>query len=109
MEGKYKMAKLHVLVLGVIFIASGAYAAPGFDCHKATTATEHVVCSDDTLGSLDKNLNDVYQKCLTKVSNPEQLRVEQRNWLKKERSDSKTDVEDLKKVYIERIAELAKL
>ncbi|HQS83595.1 MAG TPA: lysozyme inhibitor LprI family protein [Alphaproteobacteria bacterium] len=100
------MKKLYVLALGVIFSTSGAYAEPGFDCRKATTPTEHVICSDDGLGVLDKEINEVYKKCLASVPDTEALRVEQRKWLKEERSDYKTDVGHLKEVYTQRIAEL---
>ena len=45
-------------------MTSGRVAVPNFDCGKARTPTEHVVCQSNTLSALDAEYGVLYQRTL---------------------------------------------
>jgi uncharacterized protein len=66
----------------LLCVGSSAHAA-GFDCKKASTQTEKIICGNIPLSDLDSKLADVYAKTY-EASNPAakaKLRVGQRIWL----------------------------
>lgn len=85
-------------------------ATPSFDCSKAHSATEQLVCQDAGLAALDNELAALYPKALSQLS-AEQQKTEkgmQRGWLKGrnecwKESDSRQCVEES---YQLRITEL---
>lgn len=44
-----------------------AQSNPSFDCRKATTAVEKVICSDRTLGDLDRQMAKTFRQALAKA------------------------------------------
>lgn len=48
------------LAAAALLAGTSAAIAQGFDCTKARTVAEHVVCGDRALGDLDEELNRVY-------------------------------------------------
>jgi len=77
---------VRVLYFGFLFagalLANHAEAA-SFDCKKASTAAEKLICADSDLSSLDEKLQRSYQTALEAVdsfSRPK-LITEQRNWI----------------------------
>lgn len=76
-----------------------------FDCRKATTKIEHLICADAELGSLDETLGDLYRRALGDAgAATEALRTQQRDWLA-ERNGCDTSA-CLADAYRERIAAL---
>lgn len=61
-------------------------AAPSFDCAKAASAAEKMVCSDPKLAALDRETERLYRLASTDPSLPAaqaaQLRGTQRGWIK---------------------------
>jgi hypothetical protein len=77
---------------------------PSFDCAKATTSIEKMICSNNDLSFLDIRLSQDYQFAMGHVPNIMGFINEQRAWLKSRMACKKVDC--LKKLYEERILEI---
>ncbi|WP_065089071.1 lysozyme inhibitor LprI family protein [Acidihalobacter prosperus] len=106
MNGIFKRA----LMMGLCSVGftwlSAAHAA-SFDCAKARTQVEKLICADPFISKLDGQLGKVYDKDIAKA-NPEQkqrLVSDERYWLKNMR-DRCTTQACLKQAYRQRLAEL---
>lgn len=66
----------------VIATTDNSPFAPSFDCEKATTGTERLICSDRELSKLDVDLNQAYMKAREKSSDKDSLKKEQIAWIK---------------------------
>jgi uncharacterized protein len=55
-----------------------------FDCKKATTEVEKLICSNEELSQLDEELNKAYKELLSKVNKDDKKKIiqEQREWIK---------------------------
>lgn len=84
-------------------LVPGALRAAGFDCAKATTRVEKMICADPRLSERDGRLAALFQENLD-TSTDESLRASQRAWLKTR--DACTDAACLDHVYGMRIAVL---
>lgn len=85
---------------------NAAYAA-SFDCTAARSPIEHAICNDTQLSELDSELDDAYRTALKGQGDAaDQLKVAQRVWLKSRVSAGQIDLDSLKNMYRERIAEL---
>ncbi len=80
-------------------------AQPGFDCAKATTAVEHLVCVSDSLSGLDRQLAASYAAARARAGDPASLARLQRNWIRTVR-DACADEACLAPAYRNRIDEL---
>jgi len=98
MLDRFKPALLFALIL------SSSYGA-SFDCTKATTKVEHLICGDTQLSSLDEQLLQAYRSARASHPKPDMLKMQQRRWLNYTRDDCST-VSCLKDVYTERIERL---
>ena len=78
--------------------------AAGFDCAKAKTPVEKMICANESLSKLDELLNKTYKKELSNASTIPEIQL---SWLTNVRNNCK-DVECLKKVYGDRIEKLNK-
>jgi len=80
-------SRLHrtVLVTAVALVSASVSAAFGqsFDCMKATSEVEKMICSDTELKGLDTRMAHLYAQALKAVPAAEQpgLRSEQRDWI----------------------------
>ncbi|HTY21758.1 MAG TPA: lysozyme inhibitor LprI family protein, partial [Desulfomonilaceae bacterium] len=100
--------KIHNLILAIFFLlmtAGNAHAA-SFDCGKATSEVEKIICSNDELSRLDESLNKAYQKALTRTETRKQTIESQKQWLQNER-DACENAECIKNAYETRIWELS--
>lgn len=77
--------------------------AAGFDCGKASTVVEKMICADQHLSALDGNLAQLYESALASTKDPHALRGEQRAWLQKARNRCR-DQECLARAYGSQIA-----
>jgi uncharacterized protein len=82
-----------------------AILAASFDCGKAKTEVEKLICGDDELSKLDESLNEAYLRALNRADIKKQAIESQRQWLKYER-DVCQNAECIKKAYETRIKEL---
>lgn len=62
-------------------VATESWAA-GFDCAKASTRSERLICSDKKLQELDEKLSAAYRKAYSAASDKKGLKAEQVEWLK---------------------------
>lgn len=92
------------LALPSIFVVTLAHAA-SFDCVKARTKMEKMICGDAELSKLDEDLGRSYQKAVQREDVKKGAIESQRNWLKLERNVC-VDVPCLKQAYQKRIKEL---
>lgn len=73
----------NALFLGLAALLAMTLPAIGFDCAKATTATEKLICSDKQLKSLDDDLQVAWDDLAAKLDKDElkALKSSQRAWL----------------------------
>lgn len=83
--------------------------AASFDCSKAASVTEKLICSDAETSALDGKLQQAYKTALTATDAPgrKALAKEQRNWIKYTRGTCQ-DTVCLRQIYNDRIALLAR-
>lgn len=95
------------LILGIFFLLTiaGNIDAASFDCGKATSEVEKIICGNDELSRLDESLNKAYLQALKRNDIKKRTIERQRLWLKNERNACK-DAECMKKAYETRIKEL---
>jgi len=85
-------------------IGLGARApAASFDCRKARTPVEKMICSDPQLSDLDARLARSYRRARDAGADPAALQAAQRTWLATERGKC-NDVPCLKQAYQQRLA-----
>jgi uncharacterized protein YecT (DUF1311 family) len=60
----------------------GQAFAPSFDCAKATSNVNKLICSDQQLSALDVQLSQIYKQALGSAAEPNSLKLDQRVWLK---------------------------
>ena len=65
---------------GTLLLATGAQAQSS-DCEKGTPV-ERLMCDDFDLKMLDSELNGAYQGALDRSNHPDQVRTQERAWLK---------------------------
>ena len=70
------------LALAALFAALAPFAsAASFDCAKARSAMEKLICSDAPLSALDDQLNTAFKEAITRSKARPQLVQWQREWL----------------------------
>lgn len=77
-----------------------------FDCAKASSPIEHLICSTPQAADADLRLAAAYSAARAKASDPAALKADQRKWMKDER-DACYDADCLVKVTEARIHALA--
>lgn len=108
MNFRFKTALLAV-VAGVMMLGGlnqGA-SAQSFDCAKASTKVERLICDHPRLGELDSELADAYRIALRDspwASANRRIRAEQKNWItRRNRCDNRRCV---RKMYQMRLGQL---
>ncbi len=80
--------------------------APSFDCRRARSQGERVVCADPVLAAADQRLNAAYQQALEAGVPDWRLERQQRRWLRAREDAAFAAPEAVAEVYEARIAEL---
>lgn len=101
-----------IIILAVVILTlvpNFAFSA-SFDCDKASTDTEKLICSNDDLGLLDETLSGKYKQAITILEelDKKELKSSQRVWLKLRDKNCDT-VSNCKSVYSSRITDIEKL
>ena len=78
-----------------------------FDCAKARSAQEKLICSDHELARLDVDLSAAYRKAREAAADPKALQTEQLDWLKSLRNAC-SDKACLIQAYKGRLAQLSR-
>jgi uncharacterized protein YecT (DUF1311 family) len=86
--------------------ANVALIVASFDCAKASSPIEHLICSTPDTGDADRRLAAAYSAARAKSSDPAALKADQRNWMKSER-DACSDALCLLSVTEARIEKLS--
>ena len=80
-------------------------AGSSFDCRKAGTIVENMICSSKELSTLDEQLAAAYRSVTLSSGNSEAVREQQRKWLREVRDKCQNET-CLKGVYRDRLAQL---
>jgi uncharacterized protein YecT (DUF1311 family) len=94
--------------LSSVFVIPAVVFAASFDCGKATSEVEKLICEDQELSKSDEALAALYAKALKHVADPLLLKRQQRAWLGNVR-DQCPDASSLREAYAKRIKELSLL
>ncbi len=98
------MKKWMPWVVVVWCLVFGALAqAASFDCEKAKTKIEKLICNNEELSKLDEELAEAYAEALAKSPEPEKLKAEQKEWLKNGRAQKNDNWPQIKDAYQQRI------
>lgn len=92
------------ILFSLLFMSSHALAA-SFDCTKAATKVEKMICADAELSKLDDTLAASYKSALQSSANPALVKSEQVQWMKQNRN-SCINSDCLRVTYQQRISEL---
>jgi uncharacterized protein YecT (DUF1311 family) len=84
---------------------AGNIHAASFDCSKATSEVEKIICANDELSRLDDSLMKAYQRVLDRTRKKEEMIESQNQWLENERNECQ-DAKCIRKAYEMRINEL---
>lgn len=88
-----------------MLVATGSKAA-GFDCARANTRPERLICSNKKLEVLDEKLTTAYRRAYKTTSNKQELKAKQVEWLKQR--DACETSKCMAEKYQSRIAALVK-
>lgn len=101
---RYIKGSITLCVTCVFYIAQPVKAA-GFDCAKASTEIEKIICGNAELSKLDGELSGAYIHAFGRSENKKEVVHNQRRWLKDVRNTCHNS-ECLRKVYEVRIRAL---
>jgi len=94
--------KLKLTIICTLLVAANTSSAASFDCGKASTRTEKIVCSNSELSKADERLSSSYNAALSKVEYKELLKQTQLQWLKSR--NSVLDASKMLQLYNKRIS-----
>ena len=97
------MKRIAGIILAGLVLGFAAQAA-SFDCGKASTKVEKLVCADAGLSKLDEELNAAYKIALKDQAQGDSIKQAQKQWMKER--DGCTDSVCLERSYSERIEKL---
>ncbi|CAJ4549267.1 lipoprotein-like protein [Burkholderia pseudomallei] len=67
----------------LLAVSTAAFAdGPAFNCAKASSRVEKMICGDSALSGADSVNADLYKEVLRTSDKPSQVKQEQRQWLK---------------------------
>jgi uncharacterized protein len=98
------MKRIVWIILGWIVLMLSAHAA-SFDCAKAASKVEKLICSDAGLSKLDEELNVAYKTALQDAKQTDTIKQAQKQWMKERNSCA--DVGCVKQAYEERLSTLS--
>lgn len=90
------------IVVLLLAMSESAGLAASFDCTKAQTQVEKMICQDTALGTLDEAMVNAYRDAKRRVADPNALVRNQREWLQTTRNKCIT-TSCLLEVYQQRI------
>ncbi len=101
------MTRVRIACLLVFSLAPFAAQAQSFNCNRAQTADEVLICQDDRLSGLDERMSTIYFRLRNGLYGGERrsLEAEQLGWLRSRR-DCGRDADCIADSYRRRIREL---
>ena len=94
-----------ISLVATCLVGMSSVHSAGFDCAKAKTKIDKLICSDARLSEADEKLNALYKEVLTKSPVPEDTKQQQLEWVKQSRNTCK-DADCLQQAYTSRISDL---
>ncbi len=94
-----------IMVTAALLAVSTGVLAASFDCAKAGSKAENLVCSDARLSASDSDLSAAYQAAIKNSDNPAGIKQDQISWIKNQR-DACATVACMQQVYDSRISVL---
>jgi uncharacterized protein YecT (DUF1311 family) len=88
------------IVLGWLVLGIGAQAA-SFDCGKAQSKVEHLICDNPEISRLDEELSTAYKTALQDKKQAESLKQAQKQWMKERNGCA--DADCVKSAYVTRL------
>ncbi len=76
------MKSIVLILMGALALSCSVQAA-SFDCAKALTPVEKMICANAELSKLDEELNTAYSNVLKEDGSATSMRITQKRWLKK--------------------------
>jgi uncharacterized protein len=98
--GAMKIFWVSAAIMAIAFEARAA----SFDCAKASTAVEKLICSEAKLSDLDGRVAQAYRRALATPAVAQRVKLDQRRWLADR--NKCTDVACLTGAYQKRLADL---
>ena len=95
--------KYFLYLFGLLTVASPAQAA-SFDCAKAQSKVEHLICDNPELSKLDEDLSTAYKAAMKDRAKAKQIKQEQQIWIRQR--DSCDDVSCVKNIFGIRLSAL---
>ena len=92
-----------MLIAGAFLFPLTACSA-SFDCSKAASPTEKLICNNESVSKLDEQLASAYKQTLESATDKDAIKKAQLEWLKQQRACK--EAECLTQAYQARIAEL---
>ena len=90
--GKVSQGVMSILCFS-LFLVMPVQAA-SFDCAKAGSAIEKLICADNTLSKLDSDLGKAYKQATSQGADKQQLINSQRQWLRDVRNVCQDSIDD---------------
>ncbi len=100
-----RIAGLVGAFVGAFLLWGGTAQAASFDCKKAASRIEHLICDDPDLNSFDSQLEGAYRGALDRAASPASVKGKQLTWLKQR--DACADAECMSNAYQRQIKLLA--
>jgi uncharacterized protein len=94
-----------ISVVATCLLGVSSVHSAGFDCAKAKTKIDKLICSDARLSEADEKLTALYNDVLAKSPVSEDAKQQQLEWLKQSRNTCK-DADCLGQAYTSRISDL---
>jgi uncharacterized protein len=91
---------MHLFIFFFLLLNVSLFGA-SFDCAKAKTNVEKIICSDSELSALDENLSKTFKEAMKNTEDKEQLKKKQFAWMR-ERNQCKA-VKCIKEKYQEKL------
>ncbi len=104
MNGLIKKTFFKYTSIVLVFAFPSVTFAASFDCSKASSSTEKLICSDANVSKLDEKLAISYKQALSVSVDKDVIKKQQREWLKKQHACKNTSC--LSQSYRARIDDL---
>lgn len=91
------------VAVATMALASNAWAA-GFDCKKASSPVEKLICSDSQLSAMDEELSQAYKRMLATAADAVSIKNDQKVWLASRNRCQ--DAACIKQAYADRLTAL---
>lgn len=93
------------LSLALLLLTTNLAWSASFDCTKAVTISEKMICANKELSISDEKMAQIYNKALGVSPDPQNLKKQQKSWIKLIR-DVCLDISCMLKAYEKRMSEL---